>query len=74
MATDWSTRCRDDRRHRIGGTRYGRPKQPPGQAFTNCVLVAWDNNPSMDYAQKQRLADDCCPNVTHRPCHRARRA
>ena len=63
-----------ERRHRIGGTRYGRPKQPPGQAFTNCVLAAWDNNPSMDYAQKQRLAEDCCPNVTHRPCHRARRA
>lgn len=39
------------------------PKQTPGQAFTNCVLAAWDKNPMMDYAQKQKLAEDCCLNI-----------
>lgn len=39
------------------------PKQTPGQAFTNCVLAAWEKNPSMDYGKKQKLAEDCCLNI-----------
>ena len=40
------------------------PKRTPGaQAFMDCFYAAWDKNPTMSYATKQKVAEDCCLNL-----------
>lgn len=47
----------------VAPTSAAEPKKGQGQAFTDCVLAAWNNNPTMGYAEKQQVAEDCCLNL-----------
>ena len=48
----------------VAPTSVAEPKRTPGaQAFTDCVFAAWDKNPTMSYATKQKVAEDCCLNL-----------
>lgn len=40
------------------------PRQP-GQrdSFNSCFFDAWNKKPTMSYAEKQKVAEDCCLNV-----------
>jgi hypothetical protein len=48
----------------VAPTSAAEPKRTPGaQAFMDCFSAAWDKNPTMSYATKQKVAEDCCLNL-----------